>query len=359
MQGRAARVAATMLALAVPATADAATKTVEAGPFGEAVQEKFFVGAQGDANQYFRKKVTIHRGDKVKWNLNGFHSVTFIPEGDAPPALIVPVDGSPISGSLDAANQPFWFNGQPNLTFNPLAAAPQGGTKLDTGALTSSGLPLAEGPPAPYTLKFPKTGTYTYICTVHPGMDAKVKVVKPGRPIPSAKKDRKAARKEQAKALKKTQQLSAGQGTEDLQNAIQAGNDRAGGAAVFKFFPESATVKAGDTITLQMPPSSSEVHSFTFGPSDGEGLYVDLIAAQLLGPVLDPRGAFPSEPPPAGVPTYTQTLHGNGFWNTGLMDSDDASQPPQSTQVKFGAAGTFGYICIIHPFMRGSVTVTQ
>ncbi len=51
-------------------------------------------------------------------------------------------------------------------------------------------------------------------------------------------------------------------------------------------------------------------------------------------------------------------MHGNGFWNSGLLDSDDATPNPQSTQVAFGAAGTFAYICIIHPFMKGEVTVT-
>ena len=141
-----------------------------------------------------------------------------------------------------------------------------------------------------------------------------------------SRKDRKAAKKELAKTLTKVKQLSAGQGTGDLQNAIQAGNDRAGGATVFKFFPASATVKAGDTITLQMPPSSSEVHSFTFGPSNDTDQYVDLLAQRLIGPAgFDPIGAYPSDPP---VATYTPAMHGNGFWNSGLMDSDDASQLP-------------------------------
>jgi plastocyanin len=350
MQGRAVgAAAATIVALAIPAAADAATKTVQAGPFGDAATEKF-AAAAGDANQYFRKTITIHRGDKVKWHINGFHSVTFAPEGEASPGLITPDPANPVSGQNDAAGDPFFFNGQPNLNLNPAAAFPQGGATLDPGALTSSGLPIA-GPPEPYTLKFTKTGTYRYVCTVHPGMRAKVKVVKPGRPIPSAKKDRKAAKKELKKTLKKTIRLSGGQGTGDLQNAIQAGNDRAGGATVFKFFPASTNVKVGDTITLQMPPSSSEVHSFTIGPES----YVTPIVDTLLGPVFNPIGAYPSDPP---VATYTPGIHGNGFWNSGLLDSDAATPLPQSTQVKFGAAGTFSYICIIHSFMKGTVTVT-
>ena len=98
----------------------------------------------------------------MRWKINGFHSVTFSPEGADPPGLISPDPASPVSGAADAAGAPFWFNGRPNFNLNPLAAFRQGGKKLDPGGLTSSGLPL-EGEPEPYTLKFPKTGTFTYV----------------------------------------------------------------------------------------------------------------------------------------------------------------------------------------------------
>jgi len=339
------------VALAVPAAADAATKKVQAGPFGPVGKQIFDAG--GDGNQYYRRTVTIHRGDKVKWINNGFHSVTFVPAGDDAPGLISPDLANPVAGANDALGNPFWFNGQPNFNLNPLAAAPLGGTKLDPDELTSSGLPL-EGPPQPYTLKFPKTGTYTYICTVHPGMESKVKVVKRGRPIPSAKKDRKAAKKELAKTLKQVQRRE--DGPSGLQNTIQAGDDKAGGVTMFKFFPANAVVQVGGTLTLQMPPSSSEVHSFTFGPSNGKDQYVDQIAQTLLGPVFNPIGVYSSEPPGA-TSTYLPTLHGNGYWSSGLLDSDDATPLPSSTQVTFGQPGTYSYICLIHPFMRAQVTV--
>jgi plastocyanin len=356
MHGRAGATAtALVVALAVPATANAATKTVSAGPFAKGKQ---FQKAFGDGNEYYRRTITIHRGDRVKWTLNGFHSVTFVPKGDPPPGLLVPDPANLVSGVTDAAGAPFWFNGQPNLAFNPLASAPQGGKQLDPDALTSSGLPLAQGPPPPYTLKFPKTGTFSYLCTVHPGMAGRVKVVAPGRAIPSKRQDKRAAKRELASTLKTVTKLSAGQGTSGLQNTIQAGNDRRSGPTVFKYFPTAPSVKVGDTVTLQMPPSTSEVHTFTFGPSNGKDQYVDQLAAGLLGEVFDPRGVYPSEPPPAGVSTYVSTLHGNGFWNSGVLDGDAASPLPSSTQVRFGAPGTFAFICLIHPFMRGEVTVT-
>ena len=60
------------------------------------------------------------------------------------------------------------------------AARPPGlfGKKVTfTGAKrVESGLPLAEKP-KPFTVRFTKTGTYTYYCDVHAGMKGTVKVV--------------------------------------------------------------------------------------------------------------------------------------------------------------------------------------
>ena len=356
MHARIASALALSLALVAPTAADAATKHVQVGPFGKQAQR--FQNAFGDANAFFRKTVTIHKGDKVSWSLNGFHTVTFVPAGEAPPALIVPDPSSPVTGINDAGGNPFWFNGQPNLAPNPLAVAPQGGKRFDPNKLNSSGLPLGEGPPPPYTLKFKTKGTFSYVCIVHPGMAGKVKVVGASKRIPSARADRRAAKREQRAALQQVQRLTTGLGTEDLQKTIQAGNDRRSGATVYRFFPSNPTYKVGDTVTLQFGAVSFEAHTFTFGPTNGKDAYNDVLAAGLLGQVLDPRGGYPSEPPTAGVPTITTTKHGNGFWNSGFLDQDSASPQPSSTKVTFGAAGTYELICLIHPFMRNTITVT-
>jgi plastocyanin len=361
MHGRGAAVALSLAAaLLMPAVAGAATKTVQAGPFGPAAGQ--LVGEDqrpfGDANQYFRKTVTIHRGDRVRWKINGFHTVTFVPDGEDPPALVMPDPSTPVSGVSDAAGAAFWFNGQPTLTFNPLAAGKQGGATFDPDELYNSGLPPDEGPPPPYKLRFNRTGTYRYLCIVHPGQAGTVKVVRPNRRIPSARQDRRAAQRELDRAINRVEQLATGNGL-TLDKTIQAGNDRRGGATVFRFFPADASYKVGDTVTLQMPPSTSETHTFTFGPTNGKDGYVDQLANGLIGPAgFDPRGTYPSEPPPAGVPAYTGTNHGNGFYNSGFLDGNPNSPLPSSTQVRFTAAGSFAYICLIHPFMTGKVTVT-
>ncbi len=348
-------VGAAALALALPAASSAATKTVQVGPFGSA--QAGFQGALADANQFFRKTITIHKGDKVTWKNNGFHTVTFAPKGEEP-GLVVPDPTTPIAGPNDAAGNPFWFNGLPTLGFNPLAAFKQGGSKYSSTKLLNSGLPLAEGPPPPYTLRFNKKGTFNYFCIVHPGMAAKVHVVGANATIPSAAQDKKAAKREQKATLQRVQRLTTGLGTEDLQMTIQAGNDKISGATVFKFFPQNPTFKVGDTVTLQMAPSSTEVHTFTFGPSNGKDQYNDVLAEQLIGQSIDPRGGYPSEPPPAGVPSVTTSMHGNGFYNSGFLDNAEASPLPSSTKVTFGEAGTYHLLCLIHPFMTSTVTVT-
>jgi len=58
------------------------------------------------------------------------------------------------------------------------------------------------------------------------------------------------------------------------------------------------------------------------------------------------------------VPTVTPGKHGNGFSNSGFLDNAEASPLPSSTKVTFGAPGSSTLICLIHPFMRSTVTAT-
>jgi plastocyanin len=347
------------------ATAQGATRTVYAGPFVRA-DAQAFQQALGDANAYFVNQVTIRQGDRVRWLNRGFHTITFAPPGPTP-GLIVPDTSTPLANVLDAANQPFWFNGQPRLILNPDAVAKKGGPIFRRGRLYNSGLPLSEGPPRPYTLRFNRTGTFKYFCIVHPGMEGSVKVVGKKKRIPPAASVRREAMRQEKSVLRRVQAASTGQGANQPANVIQAGNDTKS-VTVFKFFPAQATVKAGATVTLRMSRRTTEVHTFSFGPIGTEQApeYLLQIAAGGFAPTpegsiaIDPRILFQSEPPPAGIPTHTgATQHGNGFFNSGALDADDASAAiPSSLQVRFNTPGTYAYICLIHPFMQGQVTVT-
>ena len=241
MHGRVAAVGlALAVTLAVPAIAGAATKTVQSGPFGPSAKD--FQDASGDGNQFFRRTVTIHKGDSVRWKINGFHTVTFVQGGVEAPPLVLPDPANPVTGSLDAAGVPFWFNGQPNIGFNPEVALKQGSGTFDPDELANSGLPLAEGPPPPYKLRFNQKGRFTYLCIVHPGMEGTVRVVGRNRPIPSRRKDKRAASRELARALGAVERLTTGSGL-SLTNKMQAGNDRRSGPTIYKFFPANPSFK--------------------------------------------------------------------------------------------------------------------
>jgi plastocyanin len=347
------------VAALVPSTAQAATKSVFAGP----PKPLKGVAKYADANAFFPKTVKIAKGDTVDFQFRGFHTVFFAKRGTRAPSF-ESTDGQKLSGFNDAAGQPFWFNGLDRLIVNPLAAFPSGDGIVDRKAADGSGLPDFEGPPAPFSAKFPKPGTYRYVCQVHPGMKGKVSVRKSRKGVPSTSKDQAKVAKQVARITKTLKRLDRFDGPGD--NRVRAGNDTVE-AALFAFFPKDITIKAGESVTFEMPARSSEIHTASFGPAD----YLKSINDNLVTPdpgspaggpptlLLNPLAFFPSDPPPA-LPPYTGSNHGNGFLSTGVLDPFEQSPPPDEAVVTFQTPGTYTYICAIHgPFMDGTVTVTS
>lgn len=343
------------VALLVPAGAQAATKSVTAGPPVAKPPKDFPKDA--DVNAFYRKTVTVRVGDKVRWTINGLHTVTFAAKGKKYPPFISADPAHPIAGANDAAGAPFWFNGLPRLILDPQGALPVAGKSYDGSKAVSSGAPLGSGKPKPYTLKFTKAGSYGYVCTVHPGMKAKVKVVAKSKRVPSKSADKLAVKKEWTEDVAEAKKLGASAGPTG--NEIRAGNDK-GTTVIFRFFPLKKSIPVGATLNLKMTPKTSEAHTFSFGPAP----YLQQQVDALIGPdaavppvlTINPVAAFPSDPPPTlGGPTGVN--HGNGYVNTGLLDDDSATSSPLSAQVRFDKAGTYDYICILHPFMKGQIVV--
>ena len=343
-------------AFILPASAQAATKTVVAGPL-HPVKGVFGGNSSSDVDGFSLKTVTIHVGDKVRWKFHGFHTVTFPKKGGKDIPFVIPdPSGAKYAGISDAAGSPFWFNGQTRLILNPLGAFPQGGRTYNGRRVTGSGIPQGNGPAKPYTLKFTRAGTYTYECVIHPGMVAKVRVVSRRHRIPSARHDRRTAAKLFAKEVREAKRLA--KGPRLAKSTVQGGNDKSP-VVQLRFFPSRIHVPVGGSVRFQVK-SRPEIHSFTFGPAK----YVQNLAAAFVTPTPNPAGppslvfngqvAFPSDTPPA-PPPYNGTNHGNGFYNTGILDGDPRSPQPSATTVKFSKAGTYSYICLIHPFMRGTV----
>jgi plastocyanin len=126
------------------------------------------------------------------------------------------------------------------------------------------------------------------------------------------------------------------------------------------FKPATLSVPTGTTVNFRMP-AKSEIHTATAGPGDPEkepSSYLGQIETGLQGAVLDPRGVYPSQPP-GTLGALTPALHGNGFWNSGALDQDSATATvPPNSSVTFAAPGTYNLFCMIHPFMKATVTVT-
>jgi plastocyanin len=340
----------------LPCAAQAATKTVDMGtPLSAQKQLNTKYGA--DINAFFPNGITIHAGDSVKFVPTGFHNVDLPVKGKKAAGLLA--TQAPVGGSLDAAGAPFWFNGQvPNVGFNPAIITGSLGKKVTFSASkgVQSGLPLTEKP-KPMTVKFPKAGKFTYYCDVHAGMKGTVTVLARSRTIPSAAADKKAVAAQLAKATATVKKLAK---PTLPANTVTIGSAGAGGAEIFKFLPETLNVPVGTTVKFIMDPQSREVHTATAGPGNPEteaGSYLGKLAASFESPTIDPAGVYPSDPPPAGPAKLTPTLHGNGFWNSGVLDAVNASALPAANSVTFAAAGTYKLYCLVHPFMVGTVVV--
>jgi plastocyanin len=346
-------VVAVLAALAVPAGASAATKVVSMGV--PAPSQKAFGKYGADANEFFPTGTTIHVGDSVRFVPNGFHEVNLPKKGGGLNPLFVPT-GQKVAGAVDAAGAPFWFNGADQLGFNPVLGANGFGKKFTYtgGKAVISGLPFA-AKPKPMTVKFAKTGSFTYFCDVHPGMKGTVTVRSKSRSVPSTKAQANKVKAQVARDLAVAKTLSkktAPAGTVDLGEAGKHGVE------IFAMVPASRTVPVGTTLTFRMTAGSREVHTATFGPGDIEDAnsFLGKLSGSLESPAPDPAALYPSDQPPAAA-AFGPTTHGNGFWNSGALDALSATPSPVANAVTFTTAGTYTYYCLIHPFMKGTVVV--
>ena len=128
--------------------------------------------------------------------------------------------------------------------------------------------------------------------------------------------------------------------------------------SLLAFYPSQVDVKVGQRVTFRMG-GREEVHTVTFGDDP----VVAPIDMNLFGPppglVVNPLGLLPSDPgsPPAPL-SVSLTSHGNGYANSGfLFDPGTVPNQPNKFSVVFTQPGTYNFECLIHDFMKGTVTV--
>lgn len=341
-----------MLALLLPTSATAKKFTVDVGAPGRLPHHL-------ELSAFFPSALTVHVGDEIRFQINGLHDVAYLPPGMPRPALAIPEPSVPGGAAHDAAGVPFWFDSAPRLQLNPAVVRPAGGGVLDPAAYANSGLPSLTGLAATYTLRFSHPGTYRLFCLVHRGMSVLVHVVPSRRRISSPARVKATAQAQVRAALRRARRLKR---FKAARLTVLAGHD-AGPVSWMRFFPQRSRVRVGQTVTFRVD-SMMEAHTFTFGPAAYTGaIERTLIERQPAGAgppafVFNALGAYPSEPP--GTPlTYTGTNHGNGFLNSGLLDTAPHTPNPASVRITFTAPGTYHFECVIHAGMDGTITVSR
>lgn len=361
-----------VLALALPSGAMAATKTVLAGKppnwaklAPKTLGAKFVKQYAPDVNDFFLHRVTIHVGDRVSFVATGPHTVDLPGRSNEDLPFLLP--GKPVTGVNDAAGNPFWFNGKvPTFGSNPALVGPSGGTTYNGTTRIDSGRLI--GAPKPFNVTFTKAGTYKFFCDVHKGMIGYIVVKPQGTPVPSTKQDATALTA-QVKADMAAAKRLAVQKTPRDQVALGAAGGQ--GVELYAMLPSRLNVKAGTVVRFSMSAKSLDDHTATFGPKP----YLTWIAnAFVPGGTFQPQpvwtGVYPSEPKQPIL--LTRTTHGNGFANTGVLDAttcgtfpttigcgNPIATRPASRRIKFGQPGVYHFICVFHPWMRGTVTVTK
>ena len=337
-------------ALVMPGVAAAAaTKTVYMGPPPSTTTKK--LGAlNDDPAAFFRRTVTIHVGDRVRFVPESFHTVDIPPRGRRALPLIVP--GGTASGYTDAAGNPFWWDGHvPKLAFNPALFGATPKPSYDGTKRVDSGLPL--GPPTPFTVTFARKGRFTYFCDVHAGMKGTVVVSRRKTKIPSRAEDRAALRAQLKGTLAATRKAIA---KPSPKNTFTLGRVSPQGTDVLAMFPKTLRVKRGAVVTfLDAEGLAGGAHRGLRDRPDEAGAYLKPLADSFgPAPFIDPRASYASDRALVGL---TPATHGNAFWNSGVLDRDKTTPVGFKRRLRFDRKGRFTFWCLVHPNMRGTVIV--
>jgi LPXTG-motif cell wall-anchored protein len=115
---------------------------------------------------------------------------------------------------------------------------------------------------------------------------------------------------------------------------------------IMKYYPDTITVNEGDTILWKI--NSTEFHTVSF-----------LTPGQQAPPFIMPEGGNSQRllfNPQVAFATPTANFDGTQYANSGLLQRN---APPNPTEFKlaFSKAGSYEYVCLVHPEMKGKVIV--
>jgi plastocyanin len=321
------------IAIAVPAALLAACGGGKQSSASKSVAVRAGVNDPSDPNvaalAFLPQEITVAAGFAVNWSFKGPepHTVTFVPKGQQPP--------SPDSPEATAPKPP---------------SGPYDGTSL-----VSSGI-LPTGPTAgAFSLSFAKTGTYGYVCAIHPGMTGTVNVVASGAATESREQIVARAKQEQAKwlaegeAAKKALVSKAPKSKKNSNGTttwyVQMGASTPH-SAVLAFAPTPVQAKPGDSVVFVN--DSAVPHTATFPGKQTVPANPESAEAKTSAPGKSP-----------------QTLNSIDLFNSGWLppNAPPGAAPPESArsfQFNIPKAGQYTYVCLLHApsGMAGTITVS-
>lgn len=307
---------------------------------------------------FFPSQLIIRVGDTITWRQNSDdpHTVTFLAKEKGIPEFVLPIPGgSP--GEMMINPQiafPTRFPGAPVETYD-------GTSYFNSGLMSKEPVgPPGEPPNDAFSLTFPKTGVFSYICLIHgPLMSATVVVVPAGSSAATPPEHVKAAGKKGpenflAKFQQARQQAEAVR-TELGPNGtdfwfVKAGTNDLGDprAQIHEFFPRDLTIKSGDTVVWG---ASVDGHTITFNPTPPDPVDIVPIPQDQGPPILsiNPMVFTPAKP--------SNVFDAAQFFNSG--DIGQFGSNGASWALTFEKPGTFEYFCVFHSGlgMEGTITV--
>jgi plastocyanin len=296
---------------------------------------------------FLPNELWIHTDDSIIWTFptHERHSISFLKPGQTRPANFGPTFGVLVGCPGTTAD---------GSSFNGSACVSSGVLLLDENTQSTANAPT-------YSITFPSTGNFKFVCLVHADMTGLVHVLNKSDALPHDHEfyDRQAER-EQVRLLAEASgrgDRETAEGQDPAQgNAVAAGigrivNTGAGSqtASQMRFSQETIVVRKGDIVEwTSLDPSISHTVSFGMEPTD-------------------PRVAINVTPTSDGnaveaVISSTADQVNSGFLTPAPQDRKTLAQSAPGTtrfRVQFMSEGTFHYICAIHDQlgMKGTVIV--